>query len=316
MNPPFSRYCLFEKQALTLLDLPGEGKWERFISGFNKSERVSKVFNAVQANRKDWLIFPEYGFQPNEYPNTGNSCIHGHTREDEFISGYFDAEPLGNDETICIDITGFMRPHLMYMMRYLYEKRIKTFDLLYSEPLTYSQGEKTAFSDEIVTEIRQVCGFEGEHTPTVTGDFLVVGCGYDHKLVDHITNHKIKAKKIQLFPFPALRPHMYQENRVRTQRSAEAFGPIEGVYYASAHDPFITAEVLHVIAEKHSAAIKNLYLSPLATKPQVVGFALFYLLECLRKPVSIIFPFSNGYSQRTSEGVSSIWRYKIDFSIS
>src|SRR5580658_4376694 len=42
------------------------------------------------------------------------------------------------------------------------------------------------------------------------------------------------------------------------------------------------------------------YLSPLATKPQVLGFALYYLTECRNTAASLIFPFCQAYDQETS----------------
>jgi hypothetical protein len=316
MSRLFSDYSLFEKALMTLDDIRGEGVFcDRFISGFNQSDRVCKVFQSISCQQKHWLIFPEYDFARDTWPKD-KPCFESTTpREDEFIKEYFEAFPLANGERICVDITGFMRPQLLFLMRFLFEHDVKRFQLLYSEPLTYTKGESTAFSDEVVTEVRQVCGFEGEHTPALAGDFLIVGCGYDHKLIEHVANHKMKAKKIQLFGFPALRPHMYQENRVRTQRGADAFGNVEEIFFAPAYDPFVTAEVLGMIVEKYRSEIANLYLSPLATKPQVAGFALFYLRERLTVPASIVFPFSTGYSQRTSVGISHIWRYTVDFNI-
>jgi hypothetical protein len=67
---------------------------------------------------------------------------------------------------------------------------------------------------------------------------------------------------------------------------------------------------------RHSrSTIKNLYLSPLATKAQVIGFGLFYLMECINEPVSILFPFSNRYNRETSTGLSESWKYHIDFEL-
>lgn len=314
MNPLFSDYCLFEKRSLTIESIrAGAISCDRFISGFNQSDRVREVFSAITSADKHWVIFPEYCFRNTDHPNDNVAFTSPATREDEFIAEYFAKFPLRTIERICIDITGFMRPQLMFLMRFLHQMGIDKFELLYSEPLTYSKGEETPFSDEVVTEVRQVCGYEGQHVPAVSGDFLIVGCGYDHKLIEHVANHKMKAKKIQLFPFPALRPHMYQENRLRTEKSADAFGSVEDIQFAPAYDPFVTAEVLHGIVDKYRNEMSNLYLSPLATKPQVAGFALFYLRENLPIPTSIIFPFSSGYSQKTSIGISHIWQYTIDF---
>ena len=56
-------------------------------------------------------------------------------------------------------------------------------------------------------------------------------------------------------------------------------------------------------------------LSPLATKPQALGFALFYLQELLDQPASVLFPFSRRYERETSNGVGRVWSYEICFSL-
>jgi hypothetical protein len=314
MNPLFSDYNLYKKTTHELSQLRNKVHCDRLISAFNDSDRVVSVFHSVDAPLKHWVVFPEYNFTPKQLPSSSLFAC-ANQNEDEFMAEYFDKYPILPNEKLCFDITGFMRPHLLFLLRLLKERKVSRFDLLYSEPVTYAKGEKTTFSDEIVSDVRQVRGFEGMHSPSLQGDYLIVGCGYDHKLMEFIANHKSKAKKIQLFPFPALRPHMYQENRIRTQRSADAFGNVEDIYFAPAYDPFVTASVLVDIADRYRKEIKNLYLSPLATKPQVVGFGLYYLRESHAAPVSIIFPFSNGYSQKTSRGISKIWQYTIDFTV-
>jgi hypothetical protein len=39
-----------------------------FISAFNSSERVRKVFDQVSAGTKRWFISPEYGYRSDELP--------------------------------------------------------------------------------------------------------------------------------------------------------------------------------------------------------------------------------------------------------
>src|SRR5207253_621115 len=86
-------------------------------------------------------------------------------------------------------------------------------------------------------------------------------------------------------------------------------------YFVPANDPFVTANVLRRIVddcERNGHMITNLYLSPLATKPQALGFALFYLTEMRGKATSIIFPFCRTYSKETSLGLSRVWKYVVE----
>jgi hypothetical protein len=287
--------------------------YDRLISAYNDSERVKSVFDQASAQVKHWLAFTEYGSAPIESDHyVINKCMS--TNEDECIASYFDVHPLRSGERICIDATGFIRPHLLFLVRYLYEIGWPNVDVLYSEPMSYIKGVKTEFSGDVV-EVRQVRGFEGIHSIEPDGEFLIVGCGYDTNLMSVVANSRLRAKKIQMFPFPALRPHMYQENRLRTEECQSAFGAVAETCFAPGYDPFSTAHVLSNIVGKFRQKIKNLYLTPLATKAQVLGFGIFYLMESQSLPVSMIFPFSNRYNRETSVGLSELWRYNVDFQL-
>ena len=189
---------------------------------------------------------------------------------------------------------------------------------LYSEPIRYAAGAKTAFSDEAVTEVRQVVGYEGQHVTDTSRDVLIIGAGYDDKLIAEVAEHKDQARKIQLFGLPSLRADMYQENVLRAHRAESAVGtPIHDEssnFFAPANDPFVTAAVLQEIVTglQQRGRITNLYLSPLATKAQLLGFALYYLAECRNAPVSVLFPFCAAYDRETTKGLTRIWKYTIE----
>jgi len=315
MSSIFSKYFLFEKSTIAPANITGSlDHYDRFISTYNISHRVTEVFSRVSASKKHWLITKEYPISPSELPQTGTKFICNSNDEGDVVQDYFDAFPIAPGEKICIDTTGFIRPHLLFLTRYFYELGINSVDMLYSEPEAYQKGSGTHFASR-VTQVRQVRGFEGSHNPDTEGDYLIVGCGYDVDLMTSVASDRYQATKVQMFPFPALRPHMYQENRLRTEQCQAAFGKVLKQCFAAAYDPFATADVLSRFCGEFKSSIKNLYLSPLATKPQVLGFSLFFIMECLKLPVSILFPFSEKYNQETSTGLSEIWRYQVDFDL-
>ena len=84
--------------------------------------------------------------------------------------------------------------------------------------------------------------------------------------------------------------------------------------FAPANDPFATAAVLHDIFEEERARrpVRNLYLSPLATKAQALGFALFYVFECENEPVSFLYPFAEKYGRGSATGYSGTCRYYVE----
>ena len=51
----------------------------------------------------------------------------------------------GTNQKICIDITGFMRPHILYFLKFLKSKGVHHCDMIYSEPERYSRRADTVF---------------------------------------------------------------------------------------------------------------------------------------------------------------------------
>jgi hypothetical protein len=115
--------------------------------------------------------------------------------------------------------------------------------------------------------------------------------------------------------FPSLQADFYQENVLNAHRAAEAVSATNENHplFAPANDPFVTAAVLHeTVTEQRSRGAKNIYLCPLASRPQALGFALYYLYEARDEPVSIIYPFATRYARETTTGIARIWKYRIE----
>jgi len=313
-------YSLLRREVVSSRRLAELPAWDIFLSAYNKSERVNAVFDAVKAGRKEWLVHPEYDFSREELPGTGNLHVLQERDEAEFWRHYFmsaGVESWPRDTRICIDSTGFMRPHLMLFLRRLRDLGFSRLYALYADPKAYEAGEKTPFTKGAVTEVRQVRGFEGVHQPDRRDeDLLVIGAGYDDELIRRVAENKRAARKLEMFGLPSLMPHMYEENRLRAARAEEALGqlPSRSLLFAPANDPFATAQELHdrLQEERKASRIGNVYLSPLATKAQTLGFALYYLCEWAGGPASIIFPFAEYYSRETSVGLSRVWLYEFE----
>ncbi|WLB53803.1 hypothetical protein [Bradyrhizobium japonicum] len=267
------------------------------------------------------MIHSEYGYTEQELPE-GNCYVSDDRSEAAYISGlvsHVEGTTGRSIDTlsICVDITGFMRPHLVFLPFYLKTMGVKKYDVLYSEPKYYAKKEQTVFSEGTIV-VRQIEGFEGVNSTDQTNDFLVVGSGYDHRLIKAVAENKDKADKVQIFGLPSLRADMYQENVMRAGRASDAIGANKSFdresFFAPANDPFITAEVVSEIVRlrKKLGPISNLYLSPLATKPQALGFALFYLSECIDTATSILFPVSSKYARETSVGLQRVWQYTVE----
>jgi hypothetical protein len=300
-------------------DWQSENNWDLLISAYNSSERVQKIFEEANAREKHWLMLPDYDYKENEFPLSGKVFAPALTHEADFIQEYFQQARIDiSNKKLCVDITGFMRPHLMFLIKYLWMNGVYKFDALYTDPSRYAKKEETKFSDEVVSEVRQVAGYEGNHIPDTSNDVLIIAAGYDHQLISYVAEDKDKSRKIQIFGLPSLQADMYQENVLRASIAAEAVGVIAGDdpnnYFAPANDPFVTASLLQEIVRNlnQRRKITNLYLSPLSTKAQVLGFALYYLTELQDSASSIIFPISSKYTRETTKGISNISKYEVE----
>jgi hypothetical protein len=314
-------YNIFYKTELPISSTWSDQKWNVFASAFNSSERVQLVFDRVNANQKYWLIHAEYHYQDNELPAGPRFRL----AADEAQSIIAFVETIEKDAgrsidqiSICIDLTGFMRPHLLFLSLYLHRRGVPKFDVIYTEPDGYRAKEKTTFSQGAIV-VRQVAGFEGLNSADHEDDLLIVGSGYDHRLIKAVAEHKDKADKVQIFGLPSLRADMYQENVLNAYKAEDAIGVNKStdpnIYFAPANDPFVTASVLSEIVcrRRRIKPISNLYLSPLATKAQALGFALYFIGEGIDSSTNMLFPISSSYARETTYGLSRVWLYTIEY---
>ncbi len=312
MNYSLLRRDIFRADSLNQLP-----PWDLFLSAYNESERVSTVFRKAVAGRKEWLVHPEYNLKSSDLPTSDIARFLTSRDEAEFWNQYFDeagVRDLNVDSRVCVDITGFMRPHVMLLPLMLRRLGFSRLNVLYSDPLAYAKDAETSFTKGTATEVRQVRGFEGAHGPSTQQDLLVIGCGYDDKLISTVAEDKRALRKLQMFGLPSLQPHMYEENRLRAFKAEEEIGPQarNSYLFAPAHDPFATAQELHTRLLGDLTAGRNIYLSPLATKAQALGFAIFYLSECIDHPVSMIFPYAEYYARETSIGLARVRLFGLE----
>ena len=323
-------YSIFYKKKYSSAnDLKADSNYDLFISAYNDSERVKKVFSEITALEKHWLLFPEYQYKKSEEPQLVNTsekifAYEAPKSESEIIRTYFQQINFTSSgiKNIAIDITGFIRPHLVFLVRYLSTTNIEKVDFFYTDPVKYDKGANTDFSFDY-TLVRQIDGCQGSHNPETNNDFLIIGAGYDHLRIMDVSKNKDNTRKVQLFGFPSLQPDMYQENILKAYKAAEEtvsrgeeiFVDDDNTIFAPANDPFVTANIIKEFISRQNAKVKitNLYFCPLSTKAQTLGISLFYITECLGTPTSIIFPICNRYSRETSQGISKIWRYTVEF---
>lgn len=310
-------YTVFYKESCDPSTITDE--WDIFVSAYNETDRVKHVFEATRALKKYWLIHAEYGFGASEVPSGENVYASpADVREDDYINGFAEARLAGlSGARLCVDISGFMRPHLMFLVRFLAARGVRRFDALYSEPRQYVRREATEFSGGQVSGVRPVAGLEGIHVPSLSADqdVLIIGAGYEHDLMRSVAMAKTNTRKFQLLGFPPLQADFYQENVLNARRAAEAVSAVNEQHplLAPANDPFVTASVIqHAVREQVRKGAKNIYLCPLSSRPQALGFALYHVHGAAGQPISVIYPFAARYARDTAVGIARVWRYTVE----
>lgn len=294
-------------------------KWDLFLSAYNLSERLSKVFDKVDALEKFWLIFPEYAFEEGELPVQGSTITVDRGTEAVQLQPVISKLSLKDfkDCSICIDATGFMRAQLLFLLAFFKKSGFSKVDFLYCEPSNYSKKEHTKFSEGSLYETRQVIGYQGRGSQSHKKDLLIVSCGYDSQLISRVAQQYENSEIVPLLGFPSLRADMFQESILRTVAAEESFAPesLRKPIFAPASDPFETAQAISQYIDQNDCLnnYEHIYLCPLSTKPQVLGMGLVFLNEFERSNVSVLYPFSEKYAKETSQGISKIWKYTFEF---
>jgi hypothetical protein len=311
-------YAIFYRRPIQVDRISKElPHFDIFISAFNSSDRVEGVFNGVSAAKKIWLIHPEYQYLPVDLP-VGHDLVQPDST-DEVVQVAALLNYLGDlqGKSICIDITGFMRHVLVFLTAKLEYLGLPEFTAVYSEPQAYLKQENTSFSTTTSGVVRSVRGL-GPSTTGSAKEFLILGVGYDDKLISEVSNNKDGSMVFPLFSFPSLSPDMYQQSAIRAAASGEVALRSDWVgnrRFAPANDPFSTAGAISTIVSEidRKTISNNIYLSPLSTKVQALGFAIYWLFEGRsRGAVSIIFPECLTYSRETSIGLKRLWTYTVE----
>jgi len=300
-------YTIFYKENYENGDVDCGGGYDLFFSGYDDCVRTKTLFDNVISKKKIWIDFPHYQLDLN-----GENVYKCKSyKEDEAFIELFDTLTITPATKICIDITGFIRPHLIFFIIYIYRLGVKTIDFLYSEPQHYKNAEETTFSG-FIDEVKLIEGCSSSiNNPNTENDLLIITAGYDDKLIAKVSQHKSKIKsKFYIIGFPSLQPDMYQEGVLKMYNAKDSIGNII-TKFSPAFDPFVTAQMINDIVESNPT-YSNIYLSPLSTKPQALGIVLYYLYNYETKPVNIVFPYSNVYNVKTAIGIKKTWKYTFE----
>jgi hypothetical protein len=310
-------YSLFYRRPVRVDRLDKElGPFDVFVSAYNSSDRVQLVFDEVRSRRKLWLAHPEYQYANVELPTNSPVVLPSSTSETAQVDELLKGAGVLTGKRLCIDITGFMRHALLFLLPKLAHAGVAKFTALYSEPVSYVRQEATIFSTTTSGAVRPVRGMYG--SPGSGADHLVMAIGYDHQLISEVASYKDGVTVHPLFAFPSLSADMYQQSALRAEKSGEVILRPDWVsnrIFAPANDPFSTAAVVseHVRRIDAIAPEQNIYLAPLSTKAQALGMGLYWQLEGRQRGrCTILLPECITYSRETSKGLKRLWQYEVE----
>lgn len=302
-------YSIFYKKQFPSGYISDKKEYDFFISGFDSYEGTLLSYSEINAQIKVWLIFPHYSIPSDNLPLSKFYTSDFH-KEDDYFQDFFSEYQFTSNSSVCIDMTGFIKPHLLYLIKYLASViQVKSIDFLYTEPLHYAKSDETRFS-HFVQDVRLVEGCTSMILEPPKNDLLIISAGYDDELIQRVCQKKSRcSENYYIVGFPSLQPDMYQESALKLYKVRESLTTFTQAF-APASDPFITAQLTHDIISS-LPDVSNIYLSPLGTKPQALGFMLYFLYN-QDKSVNIIYPFSNGYSPNNAIGIKKTWRYTVE----
>lgn len=327
-----SKYDTFFIDSLKDLTELDKNEYDLFISSFNDEAMVQDLFDSINSTKKIWCVLPDYtlnsrdSIENSEYFELDDINILSDTLESEYIDKFIEKYELIEyiSKTLCIDITGFVKPYIIYLIYALKEYGFNSIDIIYSEPKYWENLDETIFSKETIIKTRPINGFD-IRVENGNNNLQIIAAGYDHKLIRASASYnKLVKQKQVLIGFPSLQPSMYQENILNFQKAADElaidydnFNPI----FAPANDPFEAAKVLKEYVDSYieqNDDITAVYLSPLSTKPHALGMLLFFLYEgdfYKEKNIEIImlYPFTKSYSSSAGKQLAKINLYTLEF---
>lgn len=304
-----TNYSYYYMEEVTNVELLS---YDLFISAFDGCVRTKATFEKIKSGEKHWFVFPQYELAADNHPAqylTSNKLT-----EDEYIPEVMEGINL-KGKSLCIDATGFLIPHLLFLIQLLKRQGICKFDVLYSEPASYKRAEDTEFTRS-VNRPRPVEGYSASAKNVNGKDALIIFTGFNDALVTAVARDKSKSLYKYLFTgFPSLQADMYQQNLIQLSKSKESIGETHVTYLkAPAYDPFVAANKLERIVQElmdKRYSIEYIHISPLSTKPMAIAAALVYLKnpDC---PIDIIYPLADTYLSEPAIGIKRSWRYTIE----
>lgn len=294
-------------------------EYDVFLSGYDGCERTDIIFKQVKATNKYWLRFPQY--QCDKRPDAEEHALSSDKfEESEYVIEVISQikEHFNPQMRLCIDCSGILIPHLMFLLMHLQVLNVRNFDIIYSAPLYYQQEEDTIFGD-IIDSPRCIDGYE-INCKVNAPEYVIMFAGYNDELVRNVALAKGSAKeKHIIIGFPPIEADMYQQSMIQLHKSSEILGERGIVYHkASAYDPLVAAEklekILQGIEKKCGKNIGAINIAPLSTKACAVASAIVYMYNP-QSSLRIIYPPTKRYYTEQAIGKGKSFVYTLELPV-
>ncbi len=219
-------------------------------------------------------------------------------------------DQLGLDATtsvITLDISTFNKRHLLMLLKQLDERGYwDSLRVLYTEPQDYVTDLYLPMSTGI-KQINPIPGFVNTQ-PLNKPVLLLIMLGYEGDRAMALFNNLDPSETLIIVPKPAF--HQEWEGRTETMnRDLITLLGEEKIRYADSRDPFEVTDALSQILQsggEHSLDQWGCYVSPLGTKPQVLGLYLFWRLHRTRFSILYAQPLKHN-ELFNSTGIGRTW---------
>ena len=208
------KYTYLYKQNLNF----DENTYDVFLSGYDGCERTKDVYSKIKATHKFWLVFPQCICE--DSPSTDDFITSDKMDESGYVLDIMSQikKYIKGNANICIDCSGILIPHMLYLLMHLQIENKRKFDIIYTAPLYYQKDENTIFS-EIIDAPCCVSGYE-MNCRVNAPEFLVMFAGFNEALIQSVALSKESAlEKHILIGFPPIEADMYQQNLIQLHKS-------------------------------------------------------------------------------------------------
>ncbi len=208
------------------------------------------------------------------------------------------------DKNISVDITTFTKQYLLVLLKYLEKQHPRSVRLLYTEPEDYAVKWDRPLSCGLI-DIVSVPTYGGR-SYTEKENLLILILGYEGDRAYGIWERLSPHKTVVIVGRPSYK-NLWEGRVEQFNSKLLAKLPSESTIYSPTLDPFQVKKDIDTLVERHSTKF-NIAISPLGSKPQVIGC---YLSLAAHAEVQVIYAIPKYHEEEYfSKRTGRMWEYR------